>query len=327
MTRKPALGFVHLGYPKAASTFLQKEVFTQERGIVNLYGDPAWERFLNLALLRMQGQDYAEAVAQAPPLPEVPDATMLGLSDENILGQGLDCGTVLGRLRALFGDVPVLIVIRRQEDLLYSTYVNALRSGFAGGYAEFLHYALWDWRNSVAGRVRYGRMHREACRHFSTVRLMVFEQLRHDRAGFLAGLSELLGRPVPDTDRVVNATEGAAGVLGWRIGNRLLRHGYGSPRMTALPDYVVGRGLHEEAGLRQDRTPYRRRRRIGRIVRVLDRVLPRRAGAERAAVEAAFADTLDTFYSDDNDRLSRDLGLDLGRFGYRGCAAAEAGAA
>ena len=189
--------------------------------------------------------------------------------------------------------MPVLIVIRRQEDLLYATYVNALRSGFVGGYADFLHYAFWDWRNSVAGRVRYGRMHREACRHFSTVRLMVFEQLRHDRAAFLAGLSELLDRPVPESGRVVNATEGAAGVLGWRIGNRLLRHGYGRPRLSPLPDYVVGRGLHEEAGLTQDRTPYRRRRRIGRVVRHLDRLLPRRAGRERAAVEAACA-TLST---------------------------------
>jgi hypothetical protein len=321
------VGVLHVGYPKGASTFLQKEVFSAERGIVNLSGDLAWERFLNLSVLRMQGQDYAEAAAQAPPLPQVPEGAMLGLSDENILGQGLDCGTVLARLRALFGDAPVLIVIRRQEDLLYSTYVNALRSGLVGGYADFLQYALWDWRNSVAGRVRYGRMHREACRHFSTVRVMVFEELRHDRAAFLAGLSDLLGRPAPDSGRVVNATEGAAGVLGWRMGNRFLRHGYGQPRMTALPDYVVGRGLHEEAGLRQDRTPYRRRRRIGRIVRYLDRVLPRRAGTERADVESAFSDTLDAFYGADNARLSRDLGLDLGRFGYRGCAGAGAGSA
>jgi hypothetical protein len=323
MTDRPGLGFLHLGYPKGASTFLQKEVFVPAQGIYNIFEDTAWERFLNLSLLRLQGQDYAEAVAGAPPLPDVPEGTMLGLSDENILGQGLDCGVVLARLRALFGDVPVMIVIRKQEDLLFSTYVNSLRSGYFGSYADFMHQAVWDWRNSVVGRVRYGRMYHEARRHFSTVTLMVFEDLRRDRAGFLEGLSGFLGRPVADSTRQVNVTEGASGVLGWRIGNRFLRHGYGQPRMSALPDYVVGRGFHEDAGLRQIRTPYRHRRRIGRIVRYLDRVFPARAGAERSAVEAQFAATLDTFYAEDNRALSQELGLDLGRHGYRGCGTGE----
>ena len=321
----PHLQFLHLGYPKTASTFLQKEIFVPDRGVVNIYGDQAWERYINLALLRMQAQDYTAAVDNAPPLPPCPDGAILGLSNENILGQSLDCGQAMARLRALFGDVPVLIVIRRQEDLLYSTYVNALRSGFVGGYADFLRYALWDWRNSVAGRVRYHRMQSEAQRHFSTVRLMVFEQLRYDRKDFLSELSDFIGVPISESNRVVNPTEGAAGVLGWRYGNWLLRHGYGQPRLSPLPDYIAGRGTHEEAGLVQKRTQYRRRRRIGRVVRYLDRFLPLRAGGERATVEASFANILEDFYAADNRALADDLGLDLGRYGYLGCKTGETG--
>ena len=52
---------------------------------------------------------------------------------------GPDCAAVLARLRALFGDVPVMIVIRKQEDLLFSTYVNSLRSGYFGSYADFVN--------------------------------------------------------------------------------------------------------------------------------------------------------------------------------------------
>ena len=318
MTSDRHLSFLHLGYPKCASTFLQKEVFVPERGIVNIFDDPAWERFLNLSLLRLQTQDYVDLAGTAPALPEVPSGTILGLSNENLLGQALDCGTVMARLRALFGDVPVLIIVRKQEDILFSTYVNSLRSGFFGRYDDFMRQALWDWRTSVAGRVRYGRMYREACRHFSDVRVMAFEQLRHDPSAFFDGLEHLLDKEVPRDSRKVNVTEGAAGVMGWRLCNRLFRHGYGLPRMTVLPDYVVGRGLHEDIGLPNRRRPYRRRRRIGRVVRYLDRFFPAPAGRDRAATEAAYAEQLDALYAEDNRELSRALGLDLARYGYRG---------
>ena len=54
MSDRPGLGFLHLGYPKGASTFLQKEVFVPAQGIYNIFEDAAWERFLNLSLLRLQ---------------------------------------------------------------------------------------------------------------------------------------------------------------------------------------------------------------------------------------------------------------------------------
>ncbi len=315
--------FLHLGFPKCASTLLQRRVFTEANGFFNIAASRSWMPVLQHHIVTAQSTAFDPTHAAPVDLPaKVRNKGLeLGMSYEGCLDSLMmaDYRLVLERLRRMFGDARVLIVIRRQEDLLFSDYVQLLRAGFVGSYRDFVEYMIWDRRQTLWGRMRFFQVYEETRQVFSDVLMLPYEILRADRPAFAARLSTFFGRPIAVPDETVNQSSGRWGIAVMRIGNRLFRHGLGLPFGAVLPSYCVGPGKFDAAGLAPREPSTWRRQAILKLAERCDGWRMQRPDAEKQAGNRAFAAHFDREFAEQNRRLDAELGGLLTRHGYVGC--------
>ncbi|MBB5519747.1 sulfotransferase [Amphiplicatus metriothermophilus] len=120
---------IHIGYHKTASTWLQRFLF-RDAGCGFFWMDVEKNLFLSHPLRFDAARCRAryEALREAAPPGAVPV-----LSNERLSGHphsgGYDCETIARRLRAVFPDGRVLIVIREQKAAILSAYKQYVKKG------------------------------------------------------------------------------------------------------------------------------------------------------------------------------------------------------
>src|SRR5581483_975416 len=134
---------IHIGFPRCGSTLLQREIFPRLEGDVRVVSPACKDRrlidFLNGRFV-MSGRNIdmapvtdAEKKHVADVIAEYPESTVL-VSNEGLVGDSFDNMLPLphlaGALRALFEEPEILVVIRRQSDIVRSYYRYALEEGF-----------------------------------------------------------------------------------------------------------------------------------------------------------------------------------------------------
>lgn len=196
---------LHPGFVKTATTSLQRNVFARHSGIFHL-GRPAptpeLERAIH-AIAHADGTVYdgravekviARALAAAPA-----DRTVV-LSNENFaLYEATDRALVAERLAALLPGATVLFTIRRQQDLLPAWYLQKLEKYLKGGH--HLDFATWlrikrrEPHRSILAVLDFWPVIRHYARLFGEdrIRVLMFEDLRHDPGGFASALAGILG--------------------------------------------------------------------------------------------------------------------------------------
>lgn len=211
---------VHIGYPKTATTWLQHGLIPRLPQVASL-GRPALVDFEYLRLLfdlmACNSLDFDPAVYQNRyrDLHTRHRAALAGkcklLSFEFLTGSdvysGADTKELLDRIRALFGDVKILITIREQKAMIESVYRHYVGSGGALHVREFLYKAstpgvtLWGM-NHLLLKFRYDRTVRYCQQVFGpeNVKVIPFELVRSDPDLFLGELGELLGVPISPAD-------------------------------------------------------------------------------------------------------------------------------
>ena len=106
--------FLHVGYPKCGSSFLQTSYFVEENNFFHLIKDRQWRNFLYHQLLTAQSSFYAPTT---PPLQDtgLPAKFKVGVSAEDFMeNDGVDYAVALSRFKNIFPDTKVFIVIRNQ---------------------------------------------------------------------------------------------------------------------------------------------------------------------------------------------------------------------
>ena len=143
------MNYLHLGYPKCGSTFLQNAYFTQENGFCNLLIHAPHE-FRNFIL-----HDFliSDSISYSGKMPSITEELGLekdiGLSTENFIISPVDYSLLLDRWAELFPTSKVLIVIRSQPDLIYSWYVQLIRAGYFRDIHQFTREVIWDSQRSI----------------------------------------------------------------------------------------------------------------------------------------------------------------------------------
>ena len=136
---------IHIGYPKAASTWLQQVIFKDENsGFYAPWGLPSYEtldRFINISPFHFS----AESVRQAfqPKLDEASKKNLIPvLSEEFLTGHQVSSKywgkEVADRLYSVFPDGRILMFIREQKSIILSSYRQYVRRGGSATLSRFL---------------------------------------------------------------------------------------------------------------------------------------------------------------------------------------------
>ncbi len=307
---------VHIGYHKTATSWLQQHVFGNPRtGLqtVGKFGDDHPVR----QLVRARPFEFDAAICRAQFEPLLRPMQAAGLvpvvSHERLCGHpvsgGHDSKEIANRLKEVFPDARILVVIREQRSIIISTYKHYVMAGGASSLAEFL-----DPPVSVNMRLpSFDLRHFEydhLLRYYrvlfgpEAVLALAFEQFVRDPASFVSAIGRFAGRPFDDGvvcdlpfDSVRRPSKSALALAVRRRRNRIRRSElnpsppFKSPLLKELV-HVVERVANK---------PF-----------VPERLIARADEALRRGVEEVVGDR----YRESNRATAELTGIDLGGYGW-----------
>lgn len=191
----------HIGYHKTGTTWLQQHLFANEGNNFVVIGG-AWEARQDIVAPR--SLDFQPEDVRAKYAPMLERAWAVGavpiFTDERFSGQpfsgGFDSKEIADRIHALYPEARIVIVIREQRRMLYSTYDEYVKEGGVASIETFLH----PRRRHVLPQFRfehfmYDRLISYYQNLFGKERILVlpFEQFQTEPYTFLANLTEFCG--------------------------------------------------------------------------------------------------------------------------------------
>lgn len=228
------MNFLHVGYPKCASTLLQKHYFTPANGFFNLLSDPKWKIFIENQLLSAQSS-YCFSDPPQHSIPEIARSCKIGLSTENFLDgvHLIDFKLALERWKDLHPDTKVLIIIRKQDDLVFSHYIQYVRAGYFRNIDSYLKEIMWNSQQSLWSRLHFDRIYNIARETFDQVLVLPFE-IVSSLDQFLASLNNFFEVNAKSEHIIIRKSSSDLSQVIIRAMNIFLRYGYGKPYMSIL---------------------------------------------------------------------------------------------
>lgn len=203
----------HIGYPKCASSSLQRHL-SQCQPYINYLGfqpsgcNSSFDQFffsflkLNSVNFDTSGPDYYRVRFQ-----EYLSADRLNVvSAEHVLSPSTnDIGLQAKKLKALKADARLLVIIRRQEEYILSDYywrphapISVSQSnGRILDLEAWLNCNLQNYDRSILSALDYHRVLSHYERYFpqSNIHVLLYEDLAQSPEQFLQQLSDILGLP------------------------------------------------------------------------------------------------------------------------------------
>ncbi|MEL7445887.1 MAG: hypothetical protein AAGK02_08745 [Pseudomonadota bacterium] len=201
----------HIGHMKTATTLLQEDVFPRiENTAFYCYPSGFPQRCSELrlhpdgtALTRLASEMRSWIVQSPAPLQLFSWEGLLGDYLHNYRGRS----TMMDVIRAVSADATILIVTRRQADLVNSLYKQALHRGHSPSIANFTNWdgtALKEFRPGAPANIEVDALNFDrTARTFEdefgpeNVHIIAYEWLRQDPERFYTTLEECFGQNVP----------------------------------------------------------------------------------------------------------------------------------
>jgi hypothetical protein len=201
---------VHIGYHKTATNWLQRMFFDNAETGYKWLGKrpdthPVWRLVLERPLefdADDVRRDFDPLVQKAEEKGLLPVMSLERLSGHPFSG-GHDSKQIADRLRGVFPDSRVLIVIREQRTMIASTYTQYVKAGGAWSLPEFLdppkkqnwRVPWFDFRHFEYDHlIRYYHSLWGA----ENVLVLPYERFARDGRGFVEEIARFAGRPVPE---------------------------------------------------------------------------------------------------------------------------------
>ena len=296
---------VHVGYFKTGSTWLQREVFDNDalglrvtipmREILDdlVIGNPfAFEP----GRIR---QKYLSFASTGPGLV---------LSHERLSGApisgGVDANEILNRLHAVLPDARILIVIRRQPDVILSSYAQYVRSGGAASLKAFMSLSDRHLGEVPVYNTRFHAYHwlvRAYLERFGEGQVLVlpFELMRENQEKFVNRILSFAGLPNKSFEFRESQNE-SIGFLSLSVQRRLNLLFSRNSTNIAAPFYFRGAN-----------------RIIAGCTRGLSTVTPQNFDrAAKIRSQRYIKEAVDGLYAASNREVMQLTGLDLGAYGY-----------
>lgn len=299
---------IHIGFPKTASSWLQRNVF---RMATSGFEQVCRQAELNAMVVEPRSSAFdpagvrrfldvaAESARSRGKIPVITNERFAGTPDSG----GYDAREIAGRLHASFPDARILVVIREQRDVMLSSYKEYLRTGGGLTLNAYLRPSVADLLAVPMFRADYFEYdlliaHYRDLFGVSAVSVIPYEILRNDPEAFLRALERGVGASAsPTTDtRPRRVSFSMASLLLRRRLAPFIRsdHNPGSPLTLNVKEGVQFRALH-----------------------AVDRLVP--AGIRlrlEARVVAAIARAVGGGYAESNLRTQVLSGWDLSSLGY-----------
>jgi len=332
--------YVHIGLPKCASTSLQNSFFSNHPELFHLGSgfEGITGRYIGRDVARVVESDLrfkkeflwrpesVSAVFNAwfEQAPVAEGCRAAGLSSEFLgftLGNEIDVATKAARLRQVFGEnTTVIIVIRRQMDLLQSLYREMIKGGYPGTYRNFLEYTVLYQDRNWCHDFCFDLLVQRYQELFGREQVVVapFEQLAGDASGFLRVICDGLHISLPPAGLAVKNTASSLEELELlRRCNEKWPHEFGSAFFQPFHATRLKAWFEDELGVKlpQERAvdDYARGP-MGEMARYMlseTSVPPLDLG-----VPEALGERLRAIYAPSNRRLAALVGIDLERHGY-----------
>jgi hypothetical protein len=301
---------VHVGFHRAASTWLQRSVFRADTGG---FAEPVSMGAVLQALVAPPGAAFAPGAARdaLAPLLEAAAPKVPVISQERLTGYphagGRDAGELADRIAATLPDARVLLVVREQRAVTTSCYRLYVKVGgplSPARYVSPVHGSTVRAPGFDLRQFDYHHLVERYRRHLGPDRVLVlpFEQLKADPLAFAWRIADFAeaARPVAVDTVARNAgLRGVALALKRHANRWLVRHALNPTGLSARE------AVNEQ---------------LLRGAEQLAARLPERAG-ER--MERALAADVDTAVAREADRIAasnrataRLLDVDLGALGY-----------
>ena len=315
MSTRPPL-FIHVGLRKAASTTLQRGLFARLPGLNHFgmwlddttrFGDSRVPELIHRIILS-DGVNYdrvaARALAEDAVLSKLSPTHINTLSDEKLGGfwRGYaDRRLIAERLKDLFGDIRIIVIVREQIDHFLANYI-----ALGGEYklapdrlrvrlpvTDHLEYMMRYPDYEQLGHLKVGQltaMYADIVGH-ENVCVLLFEEMRDDLPAFAARIGGFLGvEPGAVVACLQGRHENPRRKTQFMLAYRALRaHLLPGIRLSSLLPKRMQNGF--QAALA-------------------------RGGKSQIRLPAEWVERLRVYYADDNARLAGTFGLDLARWGY-----------
>jgi hypothetical protein len=212
---------IHVGFCRTGSTLLQHEIFprligdvrvitpaSRDRRLIDLF--EASYRNIQLTPVRKVEKQHVDDIVA-----EYPESTLL-ISDEGLFGEVSDnmlpLPHVTEEFRAFFGEPEILVIIRRQSDMVKSFYRLIVGNGFYNSFPKYVGFQ----NDRFAGFQRQGSYGRnvyppglnffnfftflETSFGSGKVHVLPFEWVKQDFDRFCASISAIVGAKLPATN-------------------------------------------------------------------------------------------------------------------------------
>jgi hypothetical protein len=333
--------YVHIGFPKSASTSLQNFYFAthpdcyhmglgyESKG--NRYIDEGVEMVSEIDV-RMKKQWLYDPELSLSRLQPHFDAAAeqgkkaVGMSNEFLsftIGNEVDPVEKAVRLRGLFGpDAVVVIIIREQFSILKSLYLEMLKGGYRGTYRKFLEYTLLYQVRSWAVDFCYDKVFETYAGLFKkkNICMLPIELLKADPAAFLSRIANAIG--VEDNQTELKSVNQASETLGFyeqlRRFNERYPHEFGTYMYEPFNMNRMRAYFHNELKLAvpHDRLTddYMRQ-----PIQQAAAMFTSRANLPDIdlRIPKGLEEELTKLYQPSNKRLKQISGIDVNQYGYR----------
>jgi len=308
---------VHVGYSKAASTWLQERLFrTPRHGFWALFPEKSDRLDLNRMLVYPSAFDapapelqerIRERLAARPDRHLVPVASAEGLVGHEASPSGALARMLADRVVSAFSSPRVLMVIREQVSMIRSNYLYYIRGGGRLSLRRYLDrppiYETRAWTGFHLNYLEYDRpiAYYRALVGPRNLCVLPLEMLRRDPAAFVGRIRNFAGAAVGDAQvdsGVVKSAIMTGGLGTRRILNHLLSNDEHNPFSFVLPEAVYWR-MYAPA------------------MRGYDRLLQVMGANDPARLSRRIAPIGGDHYDASNRRTAELTGLDLAVYGYR----------
>lgn len=234
--------FIHIGMPRSASTFLQREVFSklpdyQFKDLDDTYYSKGFNQLQFADDSFYDQQAIEELVAGWT-------AEKLILSNENFIGQSVyfnhaNRSMIAKRLKEIYPNASIVLILRNQIDLLASMYTINLQGKQVGAIDDFVWFPkdanlrkIWgqgdSYFNTTAGYecldgYDYNSLIALYNSLFDKVNVLLFEELIANPSQFASRLSTTLGTAVDPLLELIEAGESKNSSVTERQAKRLLK--------------------------------------------------------------------------------------------------------
>jgi sulfotransferase family protein len=313
--RPPVL--VHIGYHKTGTNWLQRHFFGDPRTGLQWVGKSGGDHPVR-RLVRARPFEFDSAVARAhfhPLLSPVEDDGLLPVvSYERLSGHpfsgGYDSKEIASRLKDVFPEAKVLVVIREQRSMIVSTYKQYVKAGGPCSLPGFVAPP-----RSTSMRVPWFDFahfeYEHLLRHYRTlfgekqVLALAFDQFVRDPQGFVTAIGRFSGLPL-DNELLASLPFDARS----------------NPALSAVKVAIKRRRNRLAVRSELNPAPQFKSRLVKRATRLtmtlpIDSLVPRRLAARsEASLRRAVNELVGDRYRESNRATAQLTGIDLGGYGW-----------